>query len=168
MKVILLRHAPAMSRDAAQWPDDGERPLSDRGRRRAAHVSRGLARLAPEMTAIWSSPAARAFNTAEILRNAHPRRPPLRSCAELAPAARPVRTLEALAALGDQDTVVLVGHEPHLAHLAATLLGAPRAAVALPMKKAGAAGFELSADGASRAPAVLLWWLSPRLLRRIA
>ena len=88
MKVILLRHAPAVARDPELWPDDFARPLSDRGRRRAARVSRALARLMREPDAIWSSPAARAWETAEILCNIHARRPPLKSVAELAPGAR--------------------------------------------------------------------------------
>ena len=33
MLLLLNRHADAGARDSAQWPDDRDRPLSDKGRK---------------------------------------------------------------------------------------------------------------------------------------
>ena len=45
MLLLLNRHAHAGVRDPAQWPDDRERPLSDKGRKVQRDVSRALRRL---------------------------------------------------------------------------------------------------------------------------
>jgi phosphohistidine phosphatase SixA len=59
--------------------------------------------------------------------------------------------------------VALFGHEPDVSELTARLLGT-RHATSLAFKKGGAALLEVAPD-ASRG--VLLWFLPPRVLRRI-
>lgn len=167
MQIILWRHAPALARDPELWPDDSERPLSDRGQRRASRVSTGLARLVQDVDAIWSSPAARAFQTADILRHVHPRRPPLQTLAELSPGAPLGRLVETLDAARGYGAIILVGHEPTLGRLAAVLLGGPRSRLVLPLKKAGAVCLRMAPE-ATAGRAELEWWLPPSVLRRIS
>ena len=64
MLLLLVRHAHAGDRDPTQWPDDSQRPLTDKGRKTHAKVSRALRNLelAPEL--VLTSPWLRALQTA--------------------------------------------------------------------------------------------------------
>ena len=84
MLLLLIRHADAGDRDAERWPDDRDRPLTDKGRKTQRKVSRWLGehRLAP--TKVLTSPWARAAETAKILVDElHLPQPPM-PCAALA------------------------------------------------------------------------------------
>ena len=67
MELYLVRHAIAEERDPRRWPDDAQRPLSERGRARFARAAAGLRTLGVEVDLLLSSPYARAWATAEIL-----------------------------------------------------------------------------------------------------
>jgi phosphohistidine phosphatase len=167
MRVYLLRHGPAGSRDPSRWPDDAARPLSPRGRERTEEAVRGLARLEPAPTVILTSPLVRAEQTAKLLRQAYDgRKVSLESLDALAPGGSYRAVLQRLVSLGTNDAVFLVGHEPDLGKLAGVLsFGAP--ASSLPLKKAGAVA--VAFDGEVRAGAGRLrWFLPPRILRRLA
>src|SRR5437867_11427542 len=64
MKLYFLRHA-----DALEGADDAARPLSTHGRKEALEVGRFLKRVGIEFDAAYSSPLARAKETAEIVLN---------------------------------------------------------------------------------------------------
>ena len=161
----MVRHAVAEDREAwaAKDEDDALRPLTRVGASRMRRAARGLARVAPRIDLLVSSPLARAAQTARILA------PALgldrfAEIPELEPAARP----EALAAwLRSRrvGAVAVVGHEPHLGRLVAWLVtGAARPALAL--RKGGAC--LLRFDGAVGGGAAELRWLaSPSMLRRL-
>src|SRR5207244_9237366 len=70
MRLILFRHGQAGDADPAKWPDDGLRPLTERGSRRTREAALGLARLVPSIQRIVSSPLERAIQTAAILHDA--------------------------------------------------------------------------------------------------
>jgi len=166
MRVYLLRHGPAGSRDASRWPDDSQRPLTPRGRERTEQAARGLVSLEPEPTLILTSPLARAAQTAKLLRSAYARAVEVEEFDALAPGGSYRAIVQRLAAAGANDAIVLVGHEPDLGKLAGVLVfGAP--ASSLPLKKAGACSIHFSAEvraGAGR----LHVFLTPRVLRRLA
>ena len=67
MLLLLNRHAHAGARDPAQWPDDRDRPLTEKGRKVQRDVARFLRKhdLTPHL--VLTSPWARAVQTAEIL-----------------------------------------------------------------------------------------------------
>ena len=67
MELYLVRHAIAGKPDAASWPDDSERPLTEEGITRFRPAARGLATLVPDVERVLSSPWTRAWQTAEIL-----------------------------------------------------------------------------------------------------
>jgi phosphohistidine phosphatase len=163
MRLILFRHGPAEERDPARWPDDTLRPLTERGSRRTRQAARGLLRLEPEVTRIFSSPAVRARATARLLADVmpHPSEPVLLDA--LAPDAPWRATASLLNSEPPDRTIVFVGHEPALGMLAGALLcGEPRA---LALKKAGACAIEWNAPtlGGGR----LLWWLGAGPLREL-
>jgi phosphohistidine phosphatase len=163
MRVILFRHGPAGQHDPARWPNDDERPLTPRGVERTRAAASGLRRIEPTVSLIWTSPLIRALETArlaeEVLQTKN-----LETVDALASGASARAVLAAVAKLKADQVVVLVGHEPDLGKLAATMIGVT---VPLPLKKAGACGIEF--NGPVRAGGgQLLWFLSPRILRRLA
>lgn len=162
MLIVLFRHGPAADRDAKRWPDDRERPLTERGRDRTLRAAHGLVRLIGAPTMIYTSALTRAADTAQILARAAgiDRLDDLES---LEPGGARTRTYEALAKhAGDSSIVVLVGHEPDLGELAGSLIGS----APLALKKAGACAIEV--DGRPRAGAgELRWFLQPSILRQL-
>jgi phosphohistidine phosphatase len=164
MRVIFFRHGPAGQRDAARWPDDGLRPLTPKGIRRTRLAAAGLRRLEPGIELIVTSPLTRAVETAELLKEQFAG-VEIETLDLLAPGASLRRLVESVAAHNAHPTVALVGHEPDLGKLVGMLLFSAPSPIAL--KKAGACSIEFSAEvrpGAGQ----LLWFLPPRVLRRLA
>src|SRR5438876_7931296 len=129
MELYLVRHAIAFERDPARWPADGERPLSPQGEARFSQDARGLRRIVPSVDVVLASPFARAWRTAELLAEEAGWPAP-----EAAPALeadqRVSRAVAALRGYADRGSVAVVGHEPNLSELAATLIAGAEAALA--------------------------------------
>lgn len=165
MRIVLLRHGPAGTRDPLAWPDDRERPLTERGRERTRRSCEGLVHLEPDVELVLTSPLKRCKQTAECLLEATDGSARVRDSAALAPGGTWGDLLAELEARTGPGTTVLVGHEPDLGKLAGLLLfGAP---APLPIRKAGACCIEFEvrcASGKGR----MRWFLPPRALRRFA
>ena len=164
MRIILFRHGPAETRDDRRWPDDLERPLTERGTSRTRRAARGITRLEPATSRVLSSPASRALKTAELLHDALrlDGAPEVLEC--LAPGGSLRDTLVRLGKLGADTPVAVVGHEPDLSQLAAALLFSAEAG-ALAFKKAGACAIDC--DLPKRGHGRLRWWLTPGALRAL-
>jgi len=164
MKLLLLRHAPAEPADAAGGLDEARR-LTSRGRRRFEKAARGLASVVPRPQALWSSPLIRAMETAEIAAKAWGRIEP--TSEPLLAGGEPEALMRALedhaAARSDDGVIALVGHEPDVSAFLGRLLGG--SGEGLSFKKGGAALVDVPDF---RVPvAQLIWFLPPRLLRRL-
>jgi phosphohistidine phosphatase len=137
MHLLLIRHAIATP---AVGTRDEDRPLTPEGEQRFRDTARMLARVAQKPAAILSSPLLRARQTAAIAAQAWGDIRP-----KVVPALADGRWPEicrALAAHDDADTVALVGHESWLSTLTARFLG-------------------------SRRGGALLWFIPPRVFRRL-
>jgi phosphohistidine phosphatase len=154
MEIWLLRHAEA--EDRASSGRDADRALTEDGEDRARKVARGLSTLKPSIDAIWSSPYRRARQTAEPA--ARELGLELSETRALEPDRDPEEVLEELRH-GGAESVLLVGHEPHMGALLGTLV-AGRDGPAMPMKKAAVA--RLVWDGRGRAALKAL--LPPKVL----
>ena len=168
MELYLVRHAIAEERDARRWPDDRDRPLSDRGRGRFERASRGLGHAAPDIDRVLSSPATRAWQTAEML-SVGAGWPTPEAEESLSPAVTAAQALRAIAARtlaggAVPERIAIVGHEPTLSALVALLTGAP--GWAIDWRKGGAARID-TAGHPSPGSGVLVWFLPPRLLRAL-
>jgi phosphohistidine phosphatase len=162
MLLLIIRHADAGARDPARWPDDTQRPLSDKGRKVHRRVSRALKRLdlVPEL--VLTSPWVRAAQTADILAE------------ELGLQGRPVpvtalagspelsRLADDLGSPGREAIVAMVGHSPWMEELGAILLGGSANGVRIDFPKSGVLGIDL----AELAPAAgeLRFLLRPKML----
>lgn len=147
MKLFLLRHGKA---DWPAWdrPDD-ERPLTDEGVADLRRVGEALRcmRVLPEM--IYTSPLARALQTAEIV--AGILQAPLEQREELRPGFDKQKCGEILA-LRPEAEVMVVGHEPDFSRVICSLTGAR-----VKVSKAGLALIEMG-EGL---PEPRLAWLMP-------
>ncbi|HTV03065.1 MAG TPA: histidine phosphatase family protein [Luteitalea sp.] len=161
--VFLVRHAIAEERGIA-WPDDEQRPLSPDGARKWKRAARGLVTQLPPIDALFTSPLVRTVQTAETLARALSPSPKLQLFDPLRPDARPRDTLAALRDRHVSGAIVLVGHEPMLSELAATLLQLEG-----PLEFKKGAAMAIVAEGlGTRGPGRLEWYLPPKVLRALA
>ena len=124
MELYLVRHAPAFQKDHDRWPHDKKRPLTPEGVEEFRLAARGLVRMVPRADVILSSPARRAWHTAEILSelDSWPAPEPLAVFAASRRRASPEKATLALGDYAEAKYVAVVGHRPRLQELAAYLL----------------------------------------------
>src|ERR1700687_2008872 len=67
MELLIVRHAIALERDDHRWRNDGARPLSPAGMRRARKAAAGLKEFSKAPEHLFTSPLVRAKQTAQIL-----------------------------------------------------------------------------------------------------
>ena len=165
MDLYIVRHAAAFGRDPDRWPDDSKRPLTPEGEEEFRLAARGLARIAPRMDAILSSPYLRAWRTAQILAELGSWPAP-KSFPVLEPTLPPEKAVTALEAYSEAGAVAVVGHRPGLHELAAYLLTGEGDGLEIGIEKGGVVcvGFDGSVE-----PGVgeLRWLLTPKFLRSL-
>ena len=149
MEIWLLRHATAEER--ASSGRDADRTLTEDGHKRAREVARGLAALEPGIELVLTSPYERARQTADAAARALKLFERLRETFALEPDRDPDEILEEVRA-ERVESVLLVGHEPHMGALLGRLVFG-RAGHSIPMKKAAVArvSWEGSGQGSLRA-----------------
>jgi phosphohistidine phosphatase len=115
VRLVVVRHGPAVERDPSRWPDDSQRPLTAEGAAQTRKAARGLVRYIGKADRILTSGAVRCRATTNLLRAAMGKPPPVEVWKELGPGllAPPLfRRLARTTRSGQQ--VVIVGHEPTL------------------------------------------------------
>ena len=166
-ELYLMRHGPAGQRGSlGADADDDLRALTEEGRKKMLRVAQGLRKLPASIDWVVTSPLVRAKETAEMVAKVAAPEAPLTECEALAPGGSPEALLSLLAEHGDRKRILLVGHEPDLCLLASRLVGAgPKANLAF--KKGGCCLIRLE-EMPPRSAGVLVWWATPRLLRKLA
>jgi phosphohistidine phosphatase len=153
-----MRHGPA--EEAAPSGVDADRALTSAGRDRVHNVAKELAAAGEEPLHIVTSPLVRAVQTAEIVAivtKLSERGGSVEVRREVAPGGDSVKLAYRLAVEGAKR-VMLVGHEPDLSALLATLLGD----FAYPFEKAMVVAIHPVAAGARPK---LQFVLDPKLLK---
>ncbi len=164
MDCLLFRHGIAVARE--EWEGkDVDRPLTERGKQRVRQVAAGLRRLDVRPSVIYTSPARRALETAQLLHGLLASSSLLQLRDELLPEASPAQMVRLLRDLTPESCVLCIGHEPQLG-MAASVLLSGRVSASFPLKKAGACLIELSIP-AKPGRGILRWWLTPGQLRAI-
>jgi len=165
-RLYMLRHAIAEERDAARYPDDALRPLTDRGAEKMREIAAGMKAMGLDFTVILSSPFLRARQTAEIVVREFKVHDRLALSVHLEPGgdrASLIREVES--ASKSAPSILLVGHEPSLSALISTLLAGHDAAD-ITLKKGGLCSLSLDFMPGSL-HATLEWLLTPRQLRQM-
>ena len=165
MELHLLRHALAVERASFRDRDDSRRPLAPEGGEKMRRAAGGMRELGLSFDLILSSPFLRARDTAVIVANVLGHRRSVELTEWLTPEASPEKIIRHLARLRGAKSVLLVGHEPHLGSLLATLLGV-RAPGAWKLKK-GALCRLTVVKLSSRPVAKLDWLLTSGHLARL-
>jgi len=130
--IHLIRHA-----DAVPDEDDSARPLSEKGRGQVDRVCAVLRKEPAFRPAeIWHSPLLRSIETAQLLAKGLGLEAPLVLAPDLRPDDDPRKIAAALGA--EKRDIAVVGHEPHLGHLASLMIHGPgKAGIFFPFSKAG-------------------------------
>jgi phosphohistidine phosphatase len=161
MQLLIVRHAIAVPRGAADIPD-ADRPLTAEGEARFREAARGLAKLVERPDVILTSPWLRARQTARIAAAAWGRLQPEETAALAGGSfAEQAAVLDRFPA---EAIVTVVGHEPFLSALLARILDS-RHEDRLTFKKGGAALVDVPgrlAEGGS-----LVFFLPPKVLRKL-
>lgn len=151
MNLLIVRHGKAV--DAAPGLGDAGRWLTGKGRRVTRRVAQWLVRREERRpAAIWTSPLVRAVQTAEILAEAAALTGEVSVAAELMPGRDAREVVKLLAAEAQEGPLALVGHEPLLSEIVATLIGDPTFAG---IRKSGVVGLTWSPVGRSALQFVL-------------
>lgn len=161
MLLYFLRHGDA-SRDSSI--DDSERPLTALGVRQATLAASFLRRVDSSVDAVLSSPLARARQTASIVQQKNALPAPALS-EYLLNGTDQRQLFKQLETLGVQS-VLLVGHEPHISETISMLLCGDRDA-GIEMKKCGIALVETPA-AIEVASGRLRWLVSPDTMQHLA
>lgn len=159
MEIYLMQHGEALPEEA-----DPQRGLSENGKEQALAAGTALARLGVELGRIVSSPKKRAHETAEAVARALAFSPKeIVTTKALEPLTHPEETIGELRAMGGDTSILLAGHLPSLAEVAAYLMDCQRR-IAFRMGGIGCIEVERWERGGGK----LLWYMTPEQVSRIA
>jgi len=159
--LYLIRHGIAEDRERFAG-QDGDRPLTPKGKAKTAQVAQRLSDLGLGFDLIVTSPLVRAYQTAEILQRAG-----LGKRLEIVDYLAPGGDLSAWLAWlatwhpGEHQRLALVGHQPDLGQWAEILVWG-QSRDCLVVKKAGIIGLTLTDPPMGQS--FLFWLTPPRLL----
>jgi len=164
-ELYFMRHGLAVTRASVRFSEDAQRPLVPEGKEKMREIAGGLKRMGFEVDWIVTSPLVRAVETAGIIAESLASSVPVDVCEAMRPGGSPENLLAFLAKRPNWRRVLVVGHEPDLSELAARLIGAGGHAN-LTFKKGGCCMISFD-EFPPKSPGQLVWWLTPRLLRKL-
>ncbi len=121
MRLIFLRHAIAHGHFSLDQEMDFERSLTEEGIRKLGHTLKYFKLAQPSIDVIFSSPLARAVQTAEIFWQ-HYQEADLEMMGDLHILDDPKHLVEYISFLPNDGCYAFVGHDPHLTKVIAALL----------------------------------------------
>lgn len=163
-QLYVMRHGIAVARSDPNFPDDAKRPLTPEGKKKLEGIAKGLLRLGLRVESIISSPLVRAAETAAIVAEGLGTNIPVEFSDHLRPGGSWQTLITSLAKRQDHRSVLVVGHEPDLSNGVAKLIGNARAN--FQFKKGGCCRIDFEKFPPSP-PGKLIWWLTPRVMRKI-
>jgi phosphohistidine phosphatase len=163
LDLYVLRHGEAGK--AGSLSKDYQRPLTEPGRKRIEQVGDTLKEWELDFSKIMTSPLKRAKETAEIVAKILNLETRLEEVNELKPEGNRSELYQKLSKIKEDDSVLIVGHEPYLSALIGDAIASnPQSRISL--KKGGLARLVIT----SFSPTVageLRWLLTPRQIRKI-
>jgi phosphohistidine phosphatase len=162
IRIYLVRHGIAIEHGERGDLADDDRPLTAKGRRRFRRGARALARLGEPIEFVFTSPLARAVQTAEILAAAL-KMDEVDVLEDLRPDGAIGKLLSEVGRrVKDGQSVALVGHDPQMSQLVAALGDVPRAEQPrIDFRKGAIVRIDVGELPSAR-PTEPRWWLRPR------
>ncbi len=162
IRLYLVRHGIAVDHEERGELADDDRPLTGKGRRRFRRQARKFARMDEPLDFIFTSPLARAVQTAEILAGAL-KQDEVGILEDLRPGGAIGKLLaETGRRVKDGQAVALVGHDPQMSQLVAALAALDQEdAARVDFRKGAIVRIDVGALPAAR-PTRPRWWLKPR------
>jgi phosphohistidine phosphatase len=160
MLVYFFRHASAGVSKSGPVKDE-KRPLDRDGVEQCGYVGRALAVLETHVDVIVSSPLKRATQTAALIANELAYEGKISLDPALRPGAAFAQFRDLLTRYGNQEAIMVVGHNPNLSEFLGRLIGGGSRA-GIDLKKAGVARVEVNHHRG-----VLSWCLTPKLVRTL-
>ncbi len=121
MKLIFVRHGLAEGHFSADQDVDFERVMTEEGIDRLNKTIRLIKLAEPKIDVIFSSPLARAVQSAEIIWS-HYEKADLEMMADLDILDDPLHLIQYISFLPSDGIYTFVGHDPHLTKVIASLL----------------------------------------------
>ena len=166
MRLLIVRHGIAVDRGDPAYPWDDDRPLTPEGIHKFRIAARGVKELGVKPDRIIASPLVRARQTAEILRDAVAPGLVLDVEPHLEPSGNFDAGVKSLLAF-NEETIAIVGHEPHVSGFTAYLVAGPRGHASILFKK-GAAALVTFPGRLQPGSGTLEWLMQPGALRAVA
>ena len=163
LELYLIRHGVAAER-GPDYPDDSKRPLTGSGMSKLRKAAKALDALEVGFDLIITSPLVRTKQTADIIAETLNAKPQVTTSDSLAPAGTPAAVIQEIVKHARKPKIALVGHEPNVGELAARLIGA-RSPIEFKKGAICRIDFEVLPP---KSLGQLIWFLPPRVLRKIA
>ncbi|MBM3262069.1 MAG: histidine phosphatase family protein [candidate division Zixibacteria bacterium] len=162
MRITLIRHARAAERDAGRYPDDGLRPLIEKGRREQAALADAMRRMGLAFDVLASSPLTRAVETAEIVAKGIGWGGNIDITPVWGSGFTVAGAIEWLRRFPKDAHVACVGHEPDMSEFSSALLTCDES-LNIDFRKSAMIGIECTGR-VERGQGVLLYYLPPKLI----
>ena len=167
MKLLMIRHAKAMDREVwqKQSKNDEERPLTDEGIEEFTKVAKNLPMIVDHLDLIYTSPAKRTLQTANLVQKFFPDTKVSETQTLLQGTPwKDVQVFLTKQEWNKEQIIAIVGHENHLSNILGNLIGCANEQ-SIRFKKGGAALVDLGLMEA-KVSGKLIWFLGPKVVMK--
>jgi phosphohistidine phosphatase len=161
MIVYFLRHASA-GESLLNPKKDEKRALDKEGIEQCGYVGRALTAIDTQVDTIISSPLKRATQTASLVGNEMGYEGKLQIDPGLKPGASFADFRRLLEKYANQESIMVVGHNPNLSQFLGTLISESGCEASIDLKKGAVARVEMRRNSGT-----LQWCLTPKTLRNL-
>ena len=164
MELYVIRHAIAQPLDKKNDFTDEKRDLTSEGRDRMREAARGLRKLGVELDLILTSPLVRAVETADVVAETlGVAKKDVRQTTNLAPGAAIEMLVAELKTHTGVEAVALVGHQPDLGDIIASIIGC-NGGMAIELKKGSVCAINVT-ETVPMLRGTMQWLWMPKQLR---
>ena len=169
-----MRHGYAGNRLSDPMKDT-KRQLTVSGKKEVVEIAKSLKKLGVKFNVIFSSPLARAFQTAKIIAEEYKLTEQIEQSEDLKPNGSKDSLYNKLSKLNIDSVILIVGHEPYLSSMINDIISSNNDADRnysknnnnIILKKAGLSRIKITST-VPKLKGELRWLLTPRILKKIA
>lgn len=172
MDLFILRHGYAGNRLSDPMKDT-KRQLTVSGKKEVVEIAKSLKKLGVKFNVIFSSPLARAFQTAKIIAEEYKLIEQIEQSEDLKPNGSKDLLYNKLSKLNIDSVILIVGHEPYLSSMINDIISKNDADRNynknnnnIILKKAGLSRIKITST-VPKLKGELRWLLTPRILKKI-